>query len=1604
MPGPTTIQVELVELSLASVEPITVQDSAGAVDSFFDAFVELSPEPPSEGYMTIEKTMDDTGGKYCVNNSPEGGIEVYARFVFFEAWPSRMLGTMSNGAPLIWDPCLPVVLKMAKKKAWQTAEPEEACILEQGFYPVPQETLMLLDDGATGELTVVPQGTGGGWQPSDPFKMHFPQLPDPNGWDVYDVSTLADDWRCTETGPVTDIHFWYSWQHGIVGQIQWVDVSIWSDDPCGPAGYSQPSDQLWARRFFSGQFTPRWAGEGNQGWFEPLTARARRPDHNDYYRIDIEDINDPFIQQEGDIYWLSVQTAESLTVPGTAGWKTSLNHWNDNAVYLDLQVVPPLWRELDDPCTGDIIDLAFVITSGVQEADFGDAPEGAPAYPPTIVVGAFPTCKTVGPATWAEHTLGWAYFSRPVLPAPQAPWDAELDGNGGLCPNCFPPYDADECFRDGDAGLMYPEPYTIDSTYTVVTCPQSGGTALGTTCRTAVWGQDIDIYVVNNATTDAYVNVLMDWTQDGWWAGAANCIVAGAPEHVLVDFPVPVGYSGTLSALMPFGAGFLIGPYPGYVWARFTITDVPVNDRDWNGEGTFKIGETEDYLLRVDTEEELDFGDAPDPTYPTLLANNGARHKVAARMYLGSSVDVEANGQPHPNALGDDNDGNDDEDGVVFTSALMPGQWATIDVNANVQGYLDAWVDFGGDGGWTEPADHIFAAQPLNAGINPLSFWVPFGARPGNTFARFRFSSVGGLWHVGLAPNGEVEDYEVEIQENPKIKWLQLPDTTPNGVDIRVDNMRWLADDFECTTYGPITDVHLWGSWLYDYKGWITRIHLSIHSNDPCGINGYSEPDELLWERDFFAGEFEEALIRDLLYAGEYWWDPLEGMLIPNGDSQIWRIDIHIDPCDAFIQEGDPCNPVIYWLDVQVDAYPGQFGWKTRRFPHHYMDDAVWDYGSELPRIWKELRYPKGHPYHPNSIDMAFVITGEEALRPKPAIPNLKWSQPPIEIDPTASVPTYCGWDVMTFRKNIEFSCWAWPPTQCHGDADADWYVGFSDLQILMDANGTTWPETDYNPCADFSRDLNVDEDDLDIMKAYWFTNPPPNCPPGAGPDGPGWWGLVADDFRCLGFMPVTSVHWWGSHVGWNHTEPPPEQPDAWRVSFWTNVPAGADVEFSHPEELLWQIQVPTERIEWQWVGDDYFPDKPPETCFQYYVDLEPEEYFWQGDFEPNTIDDIFWLSVTAIYYDPCEPNYPWGWKTRPWSWMDDAVTFELYGTFKPPIKLDPLYAYYMSPIIAYGESYDTAFELDTDPNWVKWEQPFTGIRRWPHYEDELSMAYEDEGGALNIRRLVADDWPCDQNTPVTALVWWGSYIGYRYEACRPTIIAPPVRPDYFLLQIWNDVPAGVDLTYSHPNNVIWKYRAYDYDEVLVGYDKHPLGSTGPLREPVFRYSVRLPKDAWFRQRHVKDIYWLSVTAVYKYGTDPLYDWGWTNHRYVASDDAVAGYVTPSDPPLWKWEELFDQTGVSEDMSFILFTWPWPPCWGYLTQCHGDADGDGWVKGSDFLALKNSWYKCYPDPLYDPCADFDRNGCVKGSDFLILKTHWYTSPPPDCPRGAKWPP
>jgi len=199
------------------------------------------------------------------------------------------------------------------------------------------------------------------WVEEDGHKMHFPQFPDPNGWDV-NICTpniVAEDWQCSQSGPVKDIHFWGSWAGDNVGNITNIHASIHDNVPEGPNGWSVPGDLLWERDFGPEDFTSVQDGTGVQGWWNPGDAGYSMPDHDNYYQVNIVDIVDPFEQTQDEIYWLDL----SVTVDAyDFGWKTSLDYWNDFPVYWEGEGAQWWWQEMNDPETGDALSMAFVIT------------------------------------------------------------------------------------------------------------------------------------------------------------------------------------------------------------------------------------------------------------------------------------------------------------------------------------------------------------------------------------------------------------------------------------------------------------------------------------------------------------------------------------------------------------------------------------------------------------------------------------------------------------------------------------------------------------------------------------------------------------------------------------------------------------------------------------------------------------------------------------------------------------------------------------------------------------------------------------------------------------------------------------------------------------------------------------------------------------------------------------------------------------------------------------------------------------------------------------------------------------------------------------------
>ncbi|MGB7344174.1 MAG: amidohydrolase family protein [Pirellulaceae bacterium] len=163
-----------------------------------------------------------------------------------------------------------------------------------------------------------------------------------------------------------------------------------------------------------------------------------------------------------------------------------------------------------------------------------------------------------------------------------------------------------------------------------------------------------------------------------------------------------------------------------------------------------------------------DFGDAPSAgqsgffsSYPVTTLQNGAIHKIGP-LYLGNAVDAELFGQPSAAANSDDSSGTDDEDGVNLSTTWVVQSGvstnSSVSIVASVAGKLDAWVDLNRDGDWEDLGEKIIDSVSVVAGANNISVVIPAGTSAGETAARFRLSTAGGLSPTGGALDGEVED------------------------------------------------------------------------------------------------------------------------------------------------------------------------------------------------------------------------------------------------------------------------------------------------------------------------------------------------------------------------------------------------------------------------------------------------------------------------------------------------------------------------------------------------------------------------------------------------------------------------------------------------------------------------------------------------------------------------------------------------------------------------------------------------------------------------------------------------------------------------------
>jgi hypothetical protein len=203
--------------------------------------------------------------------------------------------------------------------------------------------------------------------------------------------------------------------------------------------------------------------------------------------------------------------------------------------------------------------------------------------------------------------------------------------------------------------------------------------------------------------------------------------------------------------------------------------------------------------------------------------------------------------------------------------------------------------------------------------------------------------------------------------ETNGVKWVQRPQV-PGGMDVKASQNLVLADDFRCSTTGPITDLHIWGSWLQDNIDPGATFTLSIWSDVPKQTNGTqvfpSHPGVVLWTQPFGAGEYYQCLYTNMT---EPFYDPSLPAIL-GGDSKVYYLCFY--PTNPFVQQGTAAMPTNYWLSVNARTATGSqllFGWHTSF--DHYNDIAVWG-NAPFPAAWNPMFDLQGNP-----LSLAFKVT-----------------------------------------------------------------------------------------------------------------------------------------------------------------------------------------------------------------------------------------------------------------------------------------------------------------------------------------------------------------------------------------------------------------------------------------------------------------------------------------------------------------------------------------------------------------------------------------------------------------------------------------------------
>ena len=793
-----------------------------------------------------------------------------------------------------------------------------------------------------------------------------------NGFDVWDDGpwALADDFTCSNPGPITDIHLWGSWLND---QVQTNALTFWlaiyTNVPAGPVNnFSQPGALLWQEQFGPGQYIESFWSFGQESFLDPGPPNGMGPDSQVWYYCFYP--TNIFVQQGSAAapatYWLMVyaQLPPGSTFP--YGWKTTYQVQTDTSVHAPwLNMIPtnnPGWTPTSDS-SGLPLDLAFKLTTVTNHC---------------IVPITCPTNKTV------ECGSAWSFDPPIVGPDPCCTALPSITlmvvtNSTGPCNQSYTGILTVTDCTGTVLGICTQTVTVVDTNPPVITCTSNKTVAAGTpwtfdppTAVDACCGTNVTILVLNTFTNGTGCNQLVtrvwqavDCCQN--YSGTCTQVVTvvcptngccpdtngvkwvqrpdlgsgidyNATQPFILADDFKCTNSGPITDIHLWGSWLADQVDLGATYILAIWSDAPTNvDRPFSHPGNLlwsQVFAPGNYTI-------CPYTNAAEPFYnPGGTAALGSSTNLYYLCFFPDPANTFTQGG---------------------SQTVPTNYWLSVSVQSSIQ---TAPIYFG----WKSSFDHYNdTAVQTTAAFPPSSAaWNPFldPINGGHVDLAFKITTA-----TNKVPPPVVcveSDYE---------KYVQGPNVN-GGFDVK-NNPYVLADDFVCTNTGPVSDIHLWGSWLNDSAQTNTIVFwLGIYDDVPAGTGStFSHPGtNLLWQQWFTPGQYAEMVWTN--HASEQFLDPGQASSL-GGDSVVWYYCFY--PTNAFQQTGTPTNSKTYWLAAYAQLPVGTtgYGWKTTTsYQHDISVHAPWPGIAPTNNPgWTTNYYinPLGGPAVP--LDLAFKMT-----------------------------------------------------------------------------------------------------------------------------------------------------------------------------------------------------------------------------------------------------------------------------------------------------------------------------------------------------------------------------------------------------------------------------------------------------------------------------------------------------------------------------------------------------------------------------------------------------------------------------------------------------